>query len=64
MALRALQQLAVDANVIFLGIGLGAEFGDRLPVDQHASSRDQFLGLAARSHSGGGDNFLQAFSGH
>ena len=64
MPLRAVQQLSVDANVVVLGVGLAAQFRDHLPVDRHQSAGDQLLCLAAGGDAGGGDDFLQAFSGH
>ena len=40
MALRAMKKFAVDPNVVFFRVGLGAEFGDGLTIHLHASRRD------------------------
>jgi hypothetical protein len=53
--------LAIDADVVVRGIGLRAEFQNRLAVDAHAALRDQALGGATRCHTGGRQNFLQPF---
>ena len=60
-ALGALEQLAVDANVVAGGIGLGAQHGDDFSVHLHAALLDHLLGFAAAGHAGLGQNFLQAF---
>src|SRR5208282_2687567 len=62
--LGALQQLAIHADVILRWIGLGAEFGDDLPIDLHVAGGDQSFGFAARCHSGSSNNFLQTFGWH
>ena len=58
--LGAMEELAVDANVVAGGVGFGAEFGDGLAVDLDAAAGDQLFGLAARGDAGGGNDFLQA----
>ena len=58
-ALGAMEELAVDANVVAGGVRFGAEFGDGLAVDLDASGDDELFGLAARGDAGGGDDFLQ-----
>jgi len=64
MALGALEEFAVDADVIHCRIRFASQFGDDQPVYGHESARDDLLCFAARGNSGSGDNFLQAFSGH
>ncbi len=60
MALGALEQLAVHADVVAGGVGLGAQHGDDLAVDLHAALLDHLLGAAAAGDTGGGENLLQA----
>ena len=57
--LGALQQLAVDADVVAAGVGLGAQLGDDLAVDLHAALLDHLLGVAAAGNSGCGQDLLQ-----
>ena len=64
MPLGTVKEFAVDADVVFVRIGFGAEGGDGLAIHEYVTGRDQFLGLAARGDSGGGDNFLKAFGRH
>ncbi len=64
MPLRAVKKLAVDTNMIGFRVGLAAQFSDHLAIYGHESAGDDLLGLAARSNSGGGDDFLQTFSRH
>ena len=59
-ALGALEQLAVDADVVAAGVGLGAQYGDDLAVDLDAALLDHCLGAAAAGDAGGGENLLQA----
>ena len=59
MALWAVKKLAIHADVVNVGIGLGTEFGDDLAVYGDVSPVVMILlGLAARSNSGSGDNFF------
>ena len=58
--LGAVEELAVDADVVVGGVGFGAELGDGLAVDLDASGGDQLFGFAARGDAGGGNDFLQA----
>jgi hypothetical protein len=46
-ALGAVEELAVDANVVARGVSFGAELGDGLAVDLDAAGGDEFLGFAA-----------------
>src|SRR6185503_14837946 len=62
--LRAAQQLAVYADVIMLGVGLGAGLGDHLPVERDQAAGYELLGLSARRDSGGGDDLLQTLGRH
>jgi hypothetical protein len=47
VALRALKQLAIYADVINVRIGLGPEFSDDLAVYRHQSGGNDLLSLAA-----------------
>ena len=60
----ALQKLSVHADVIGFEVSLAAEFGDHVAVNFDEAGRDQLFGLAAGSHAGGSDDFLQAFNSH
>ncbi len=59
-ALGWLDGLAVDADGVGLGIGLGAEFGDDLAVEGDVAGGDDFLGFAAGGDAGGSEDFLEA----
>jgi len=54
LRLGAVEQLAVDADVVFGGVGAGAEFGD------DAAFEDDLFGLAAAGDAGLGEDFLEA----
>jgi hypothetical protein len=56
--LGALEELAVDANVVAASIGLGAQFGNDLAVDLDAALLDHRLGTASAGDTGGGKNLL------
>jgi hypothetical protein len=56
---RALQQLAVHANVVASGIGLGAQRGHDLAVDLDAPLLDQFLASASARNSRLSQNLLE-----
>jgi len=58
------QQLTVYANVVVLGVGLGPEFGDDLPVELDQSGRDHFLGFAAGGNNCGSNDLLETLGGH
>jgi len=60
LRLGAVEQLAVDADVVFGGVGAGAEFGDDLAVDDDAAFEDDLFGLAAAGDAGLGEDLLQA----
>ena len=45
VVLGAVQQLAVDANVVNVDVGLGAEFGDDLSVDRDQAPAISFSAL-------------------
>src|ERR1700693_1865321 len=47
--------------MVFLGIGLGAEFPNHLPVDGHRPFEDHLLRLPARSYPRRRYNLLQSF---
>jgi hypothetical protein len=53
------QQLAVHANVVASGVGLGAESSDHLAVHLHAALGDHLLGAAAAGHTRLRKNLLQ-----
>ena len=56
--------VAVEADVLRLGVGLGPEFGDGLPVDRHAARQDDLLAGPPRGHAGVGQDFVKAFERH
>ena len=60
-ALGALEQLAIDANMVAAAVGLGAQLCDDFAVDLHPALLNEFLGLAAAGDTGLGQDFLQAF---
>lgn len=47
-------------DLVFGGIGFGAEFGDDAAVDANLAGEDELLGVAARGDAGVGDDFLEA----
>jgi hypothetical protein len=61
MTLGALQQLAVDADVITRWICFGAQLHHHFAVDLDTAAEDQLFGFAARRDTGLGQNLLQAF---
>jgi hypothetical protein len=54
------EELAVDADVVAMGVGFAAEFGDDLAVDLYAALGDEFFGVAAAGDSGLGKDLLKA----
>jgi hypothetical protein len=64
MVLRPLQEFSIHADVVGVRVGLGSQLRYHSAIDLYVAGADQFLGFAAGSDSGGGNNFLQAFSGH
>ena len=60
VALGALQQLAVYADVVATGIGLGSQHGDHFAVDLHAALLDHRLGATAAGHAGSREDLLQS----
>ena len=60
MALGALQQLAIHADVVAARIGLGSQHGDHFAIDLHAALLDHRLGAAAAGHAGSRKNLLQS----
>jgi hypothetical protein len=59
-ALGALQQLAIDADVIASSVCLGTQRGDDLAVDLDASSGDHLFRMTATGDAGLGEDLLQA----
>ncbi len=59
-AFRALQQFAIDADVVAGSIGLSAKLGDDFAVHLDAAFDDQVLGGAAAGDSGLSEDLLQA----
>jgi hypothetical protein len=57
------QQLAVDLDMVVFKVRLRSQFRDHDAVDGYPAGGDQFLGLAAASHAGLGDDLLQARAG-
>ena len=47
-------------DLVFGGIGFGAEFGDDDAVDADLAGEDELFGVAARGDAGVGDDFLEA----
>lgn len=47
-------------DLVFGGIGFGAEFGDDAAVDANLAGEDELFGVAARGDAGVGDYFLEA----
>lgn len=47
-------------DLVFGGIGFGAELGDDLAVDAHLAGKNELFGVAARGDAGVGDYFLEA----
>ena len=60
LLLGAVEQLAVDADVVFFGIVACAEVGDGGAVDLDPAFEDDFLGFAAGGYAGLGENLLKA----
>jgi len=52
-------ELAVDPDVIAMGVSFAAEFGDDLAVDLHAALGDEFFGVATAGDPGLGKNLLE-----
>jgi len=57
--LGTLQKLAVDADMVTCGVGLGAQLGDNFAVDLDAALLDELLSLAAAGDTGLGEDLLQ-----
>lgn len=64
VALDALQQLAVNFDVVAFQVRFTAQFGDDLPVDGDAPLGNQFFCMATGRDAGRGDDLLQALSRH
>lgn len=64
MAFSAMEQFAVNFDVVGRQVSLAAERGDHLPIHGDASLGDQLFGVAARRDSRRGNDFLQSLSGH
>jgi hypothetical protein len=58
IGLSSPQVLAVDLDVITIGIHLGAEFLHHMAIDRHTTGGNQLLGLTPGSKPGTGDEFL------
>ena len=54
-----MQQLAVHADVVAAGVGLGAQLGDDFAVDLDAALLDQLFGAAAAGDAGLGHDLLE-----
>ena len=61
--LRLGEGLAVNVDLVCLGVHQHPLLGDGLPIDPNATCCDQGLGASARRHSGVGDGLLQADAG-
>src|SRR5208337_650915 len=53
-------EVAGGFDLVFGGIGLGAEFGDDDAVDANLAGEDELFGVTARGDAGVGDYFLEA----
>jgi len=62
-ARRRAHALAVDADVVAVGVGPAAELGYRGAVHRHAAVEDQPLRRAPRRDAGGGEDLLEAVTG-
>ena len=58
-----MEELAVDADVVLVRVGAGAELGDGGAVDLNAAFEDDLLGLAAGGDAGLREDLLEAFAG-
>ncbi len=58
MVAGELDELAVDADMVFAGVGLRSELSDGLAVDLDEAGGDEFLGFAAGGDTRGGDDLL------
>jgi len=54
------EELAVDADVVAAGVGLGAQFRDGFAVYLDAALLDHLFGFAAAGDAGLGENLLEA----
>ncbi len=64
MPLGPVQKFAVDADVVFFGIGFAAKFSDDLAIHLDQAARNELFRFASRGNSGCRDDFLKALSGH
>src|SRR5215510_7863709 len=64
LALRRVDQFAIDLDVIAVEIGFRAELSDGRAVDGDAPLGHQLLGLTPRGDPGLRDDFLEALLGH
>jgi hypothetical protein len=64
MTFCAVEQFAVNFDVVGCQVSLAAECGDHLPVHGDASLGDQLFGVATRRDSRRGNDLLQSLSGH
>jgi hypothetical protein len=62
-ALREMDPLPVDADVVAIGVGFRAQLEDGRAVDRHASVRDERFSGAPGGDAGSGEDFLQTFAG-
>jgi hypothetical protein len=63
MPLREMDPLPVDADVVAIGVGFGAQFEDGRAVDRHASVRDERFGRAPGGDARRGEDLLKAVAG-
>ena len=64
MAFSAVEQFAVNFDVVGFQVSLAPERSDHLSVHGDASLGDQLFSVAARCDPRRGNNFLQSLSGH
>ena len=52
------EMLAVDADIVGIGISFGAGLGHDLPINGDSTRCDQLFGSAPRGDTGGGEKLL------
>jgi hypothetical protein len=60
LALGAVNELAVNADVIAMCVGFAAEFGDDLAIDLNAALSDEFFGVTSAGDAGLSEDLLEA----
>src|SRR5262249_29501853 len=55
--------LAIDADLMGIGVDLGTQVAHLLAVDRHSAREDQFFGMSSRADAGMSQEFVKAFHG-